>query len=87
MKIYREIDGKTVEFILTNDEMFTAYLEQEYAFDMQNVRNRYDKTFTDEEVESIATEARRQMDKYDVDWNFAIEEAISDLGLRDKANA
>ena len=84
MKIFREINGMEVEFVLTNDELFTAYLEQQCAFDMQNVRNLHDDTFNDDEVEAIANEARRQVDKYDVDWEYAVNEAISELGFSDR---
>ena len=88
MKIARKINGEEMEFTLTSNELWNAYCEQQAVFDQDNVEIIYpNNRFNANEVEAIAAEARRQMDKYDVSWDFAITEAVSDLGLSDKAYA
>lgn len=39
MKITREINGATVEIELTDNELWSAYAEQEHKFDIQDVRD------------------------------------------------
>lgn len=88
MKITRKINGEEMEFTLTSNELWDAYFEQQVIFDQDNVGIIYpDNKFNADDVEAIAAEARRRMDKYDVAWDFAITETVRDLGLSDKANA
>lgn len=37
MKIQRKIDGKNIEFELTQEELYAAYLEKEHEFDKQDI--------------------------------------------------
>ena len=92
MKIKRHIPGsrEQVEIELTADELYRAYLEQEYEFDLDGVNNHFD-AFEDEDLvetygktreelsklyEDIARELRRLMDKYDMQYDYALTEAI-----------
>lgn len=90
MEIKREIDGKTYVFKLTGDELYRAFWEQEHNFDCDDVRDYLygfedadlidsfgaDSKEIEENIDDIAYEMRRQMDKYDVDMDYAREEAI-----------
>ena len=98
MKIKRKIDGKEFEFELTNDELWNAYIEKEHQFDIDDVdsffcgcsddelRILYKKTR--EEIKSmyddIAYEMRRNIDKYDMDWEYARDEAVVSVLIQDK---
>ena len=48
MKITREINGQAVEFELTHDEMMRTFLEQQEAFDTQDVE-ALTENFSEEE--------------------------------------
>lgn len=84
MKIVR--DGK--EFELTRDELYNAYLEQQNAFDISSVKNNLEVYLDEEEydilkdnqdfIEAVADEMRRQINKYDVNFEFAMEEAFNE---------
>lgn len=93
MTIKREIDGKEFEFELTPSELYDAFAEQEYKFDLENVRSFF-ADYTDEDYQSefgltkeeaekkfedIAIELRRNMDKYEMTFDYAISDAISDV--------
>jgi len=97
MKIKRKIDGKEFEFELTNDELWNAYEEQQHKYDLDDVDTQF-CFYTDEELMNtyqktreeirklypdIAYEMRRMMDKYDVDMEYARDEAIDYVLLRD----
>lgn len=90
MKIKRTIDGREIEIELTEQELFDAFTEQEFIFDLDNVRN-YFMDYTDEDFqqeygisreeaesrfEDVASQLRRNIDKYDMDYEYAISEAI-----------
>ena len=98
MKIKRKIDGKEFEFELTNDELWNAYEEQQHKYDLDDVDTQF-CFYTDEELMNtyhktreeikklypdIAYEMRRLMDKYDVDMEYARDEAIDYVLLRDR---
>jgi len=69
-------------FDLTGDELFKAYVEQEHLFDVRDVKDHFDEDqYSADEVEKIAWEARRQCDKYDLDFACAIDEALVSLDL------
>lgn len=82
MKIIRE--GKEIE--LTSTELFDAYVEQEHLFDIQNIINNMVNNLSEDEYEKLkdnrdfieyaADELRRNQDKYDMDFEYALPEAI-----------
>lgn len=92
MKITREINGQTVEFELTHKEMLAAFFEQQEVFDAQDiemlVENFSEEDFIEiyglspsvvlENVEEIGSRMRKNIDKYDMDWESARDEAVSD---------
>lgn len=93
MKIKRTIDGREYEFELTHDEMYNAYYEQQSRFDLvdvsyyfedlsdEDIINRFHKTRSEIEplYEEIACTMRRYIDKYDMDWFYAREEAVTEV--------
>lgn len=93
MKIKRTIDGKETEFELTGEELYQAFVEQELQFDIANVRIFFedytDEAFQNEygmsrqEVEGyfedIACQLRRNINKYDMNFDYALSYAISDV--------
>lgn len=89
MNIIRDYAGCKVEIRLTEDELHQAYREQEYLFDLDSCDNHFELMFCYESwydfvdcesrkriVEAAATELRRNIDKYDLSWGFAMEEAF-----------
>lgn len=79
-------DGKAIE--LTEQEVFSAYEEQENIYDMENVRENME-TYLDlgsylklkenqEFIEEAAYLLRTYLDKNSMDYEFAIAEAIKD---------
>lgn len=72
--IIREIDGVPHEFVLTDDELFNAYVEQEHKFDVENVRNAIDD-ISNELADELAYAVRREIDKYNLDFFDAIGSA------------
>ena len=97
MKIKRLVNGKEQEFELTEDELYAAFSEQEFkfdradvtdyflAFDIEDIEEEYGMTM--KEIESkfneIAYEMRRNIDKYDMDWTYARDEAIETVLRRE----
>lgn len=81
----------TLDVKLSSQELYDAYCEQEHKFDKEDVVSElenlaqandqdicglpYDE-ITDEMIEAMADEKRRQMDKYGADWDYARDEAI-----------
>lgn len=93
MKINRTIDGKQVEIELTDDELYDAYLEKEFIFDKQSIEDAI-CGWSDQEVlevydvdrtkflslaDDMAAEMRRNIDKYEMSWSYARDEAIADV--------
>lgn len=102
MKILRNVLGTIVEIKLTTEELYQAYLEQEEAYDIQDVQERLksyygredefsekygvalDRVSNDKDlIYSIAVAKRLNIDKYDMNWEAALDEAFDDclLGL------
>ena len=92
MKITREVNGKTVEFELTHKEMIDTFLEQQEAFDAQDIEMLVE-SFSEEDfieiyglsrsvvlknAEEIGSRMRKNIEKYDMDWESARDEAVSD---------
>ena len=76
MIISRIINGVEYEFELNSQELYDAYIEQEHKWDVSDVDARYGHLLSDEQVDAVAYEMRRQRDKYDLDFESAIEEAL-----------
>lgn len=79
MTITRIVNGQNLEFELNSQELFEAYMEQEHKWDVSDVDARYGHLLTDEQVDALAREMRRQRDKYDLDFEAAMEEALLNL--------
>lgn len=79
MIITRVIKGIEYEFELNSNELYNAYIEQEHKWDVSDVDARYGHLLTDEQINLLAYEMRRQRDKYDLDFETAIEEALLNL--------
>ena len=69
------------EIELTKQELFEAYTEQQHIWDVSNTKDYLSDEYTDEQIDAIAYEARRQADKYDLEWDDAVEEALVTLQL------
>lgn len=90
MTIKRAINGEEFAFELTKDELFNAYLEQEFIFDKENVAGYLESLGSDwtednyglsldeamQYVDDIASELRRNIDKYEMGFDYAIDEAL-----------
>ena len=89
MKIIREIIGQNVEIELTKDELFTAYCEQQEIFDISSCANYLDSNYQDEAwystmtdekrrelLKEAAAELRRNIDKYDMYFEYAMSAAF-----------
>ena len=84
MEIYRE--GKKI--ILTEQELFLAYDEQENIYDMENVSENMGAYLTKEQyskfkenksfIEKAAFLLRTYLDKNNMTYEYAIAEAIKD---------
>lgn len=82
-------DGKEIE--LTKDEIYSAYLEQESMFDLENIDLNMEVYLSKEEyellkdnkdfMEEAAYELRRNQDKYDMDYEFALKEAFDTVKM------
>lgn len=84
MIISREINGENVSFELTEHELFSAYVEQEHEFDKDYVRGLVSESTTEEKIDEIACEMRRMMNKYDVNIDYAFDEACSECELSEE---
>lgn len=89
MKITRTINHKKRSFTLTKDELFDAYYEQQNKFDIEDVKTKFEnmekedfaeygmtKTKAKPLIEQIAYHKRRNINKYGMDWEDALDEAI-----------
>lgn len=96
MTIKRTVNGTELEFQLTDDELSNAYFEQQFNFDVQDVRDAVIGWEDDDVIgvygintetfmklsDEMAIEMRRNIDKYDMDWDYARDEAIRDVVRR-----
>lgn len=98
MVIKRTIDGEERIFVLTSMELFNAYSEQEHIWDVDYVENQLenglfeeiedicvDEADRAEIAEEIASEMRRQIDKYDLSQEYAFTEAFHEIRNRRKS--
>lgn len=91
MKIKRTINGIEYEFKLTEQERFDTYCEQEHIWDADYVRDIYgeeiEQMYKNENeqdgfIEDVACEMRRQIDKYGVSQEYALDEAMEKIKSR-----
>lgn len=92
MTITRIVSGEPHEFTLTQQELCNAYYEQQESFDRNDVEDILIGFDNDEcmklfgvsretllsLVDEIAIRMRSYMDKYDLCWTTARDEAIED---------
>ena len=93
MTIKRTFDDKEIQTELTDDELRSAYKEYQFSRDYNNVRFYFldytDNDFLEEfgitrqdaekKFEEIACELRRNIDKYDMSYDYALPAAINDV--------
>ena len=93
MKIQRTINGTTFNIELLPEELITAYYEQQKKFDIEDVIS-FGEAYSNEELmdsygctfqellnnkKTIAAVMRKYIDKYDMEWSYAREEAVHDV--------
>lgn len=92
MTITREINGEQVGIELTADERWQAYIEEEEQcdrdavadyideYDEEDFKNTYgiERSEAEERLDEIGSTLRRLVDKYDMSWEFAREEALNE---------
>ena len=94
MTITREIDGKTVEIKLTEQELSSVYYQKQREFDIEDMRDYLCVYYDDVEVfkeefgrgieeannslDDLAGNMRLNMEKYDMSWEYARGEALRD---------
>lgn len=89
MKIMREINGHKIEIELTDYELYQAYCEQKYLFDMESCRDEFSIRYSEEDwyenvsdedrafiIEEAASILRRNIDKYDVTFDYGMDLAF-----------
>lgn len=88
MIIRRDVGAIKVEIVMTERELYEAYEEQRMLFDIQDCENYFDNNYYEEEwyplnadvrnalIEDAANELRRNLDKYDMHFEYAIGEAF-----------
>lgn len=99
MTIVREIGGKKTEFVLTSEELYNAYREQQFLFDRADIEDQFEMAdehcvncwgITKKEAETLfddmAAEMRRNIVKYDMSWEYARDDAIREVIRRECAN-
>lgn len=93
MTIIREIDGIKHDIELTSDEVLNAYYEKKFEFDRMDVEDIFcgltdeelletygaNRAFIETLIDEMAEQKRRNMDKYDMGWDYARDEAIRDV--------
>lgn len=93
MIIKRTVNGKELEFELTAQERWEAYYEQEKLFDSEDCADMINGLSDDQCLDAyeitveefrkllpyMGQEKRRLMDKYDMEWTYARDEAISSV--------
>lgn len=82
MKIIRN----SIEFELTKEELVSAYYEQQFEFDKTDTLDKIIEMDLDNEtrenlllnIDDIAEDMRYNIDKYNMDWSYARDEAINE---------
>lgn len=83
-------DGIAIE--LTKEELFDAYLEQQTLYDMRDIELNMKSYLNEDEyeilqnnedfIENTADELRKNRDRYDMDFETAIETAFEEVKSR-----
>ena len=92
MIIKRIINSKEMEIELTKEEIYEAYCEQEHKWDIKSCEEYYDCMYYDEDwyndenirkciIEEASMRLRRNINKYDMSFEYAIAEAFTDTIL------
>ena len=98
MEITREINGELHAFEITSQEMLDAYYEQEFKndrYDMEEYIQQieeddfietYGRSLADaeKELDDLAYLLRKNIDKYDMHWTDARDEALEEWSKGDK---
>ena len=98
MKIQGTINGMKFNIELLPDELEEAYFEQQKKFDIEDVIT-LGEAFSNAELqesygcsyqellnhkEDIAALMRKYIDKYDMEWTYAREEAVRDVMYKER---
>ena len=90
----------TLTTVLSSTELSDAYYEKEVEFDREDITYELDERseegkedicgmkrseITEEMIECMAYEKRRLMNKYDVDWEYATDQAIKTVLNQEKS--
>ena len=92
MKIYRNVNGQNVEIELNETEIYSIYEYAQHKYDKQDIEDLYSwldpeeierewhitKAKLDAGLDEMAYQMRRNIDKYDMHWDSARDEAFSD---------
>lgn len=93
MKIKRIVNGQKLEFELTAQERWGAYFEQEKIFDVEDCAEMIYGMSNEECLDAyeitveefrkllphMGQEMRRLMDKYNMEWTYARDEAVNSV--------
>lgn len=92
MTIKRKINNMEIEIELTSDELFEAYREQEHEWDLESCDTYFHTMYACEEwyenldeetqsniIEDAAYQLRRNINKYDMYFDYAMTEAFADV--------
>lgn len=93
MTIKRIVDGEELSFELTKDELLDAHNEQEHLWDCDYCKSMFEnfdeegflskygiiKEHAEKRIDDIAYEMRRQINKYDLDADYARECAFTEV--------
>ena len=99
MEIVRVINDVKHTIRLTSEELFEAYEEEQHNLDVDDIKDYFNGFSDDNYVEyfglcrnkltaltdEMATEMRRNIDKYDMHWDTARDEAINTVIRRHTA--
>lgn len=100
MTIERVIDGNEYKIVLTPRELLSAYTEQQHEYDVTDIELYFD-CFDDDDImdfcgatrkdveklfDDMAYEMRRKIDKYEMSFEFARDEAIKDVIEENSSN-
>ncbi len=98
VEVTREIGGQSVTIQLTEDELFFAYQEQQWLFDLESIRQELEAQ-PDEELAAqygltlseleplqreMAAKLRSCLNK-EMSWDYALSEAIRSVAERYKS--
>lgn len=91
MTITRKINDVEIQIKLTDDELLRAYRVQEHKWDFDSCETFYEIVYLHEDwyreidgdtrediIEEAAYRLRRYINKYDMDFDYAISEAFVD---------